>query len=158
MNGVNLHHVVRGLITAIHPDEVCTLYQAEGQINVKGIVKAQYNAPQEAKISIQPLDSQTLNHLERIGDTKASEQVFLYSDFALPVAGIQRLPLLRTGDFIQRDDGTYWLITSVLEDWSWDGWANAGITQQLVPPDFTASDWYNKEGEVDDSTEPNGSS
>lgn len=141
MAGINLHAVVRNAITAVHPDEDCTLYQSLGQKNVMGVVTTVYAEPQEIKANWQPLDSQTLEHLERMGDTKASEQVFLYSNTTLPVSGVQRMPISRTGDIIKRWDGTYWLVTSVIEDWSARGWANVGVTEQVTPPDFSASDW-----------------
>lgn len=141
MAGLNLHGIVRSVITAVHPDEDCTLYQSAGQKNVLGVVTTVYNPPQAIKANWQPLDSQTLQHLDRIGDTKASEQVFLYSNTDMPVSGVQRVPVTRTGDIIKRWDGTYWLITSVIEDWSARGWANVGVTEQVTPPDFSASDW-----------------
>ena len=141
MAGINLHAVVRSAITAVHPDEDCVLYQSLGQKNVMGVVTTVYAEPQEIKANWQPLDSQTLDHLERMGDTKASEQVFLYSNTTLPVSGVQRMPISRTGDIIKRWDGTYWLVTSVIEDWSARGWANVGVTEQVTPPDFSASDW-----------------
>ena len=141
MAGLNLHGIVRSVITAVHPDEDCTLYQSAGQKNVLGVVTTVYNPPQAIKANWQPLDSQTLQHLERIGDTKASEQVFLYSNTDMPVSGVQRVPVTRTGDIIKRWDGTYWLVTSVIEDWSARGWANVGVTEQVTPPDFSASDW-----------------
>lgn len=141
MAGINLHAVVRSAITAVHPDEDCVLYQSLGQKNVMGVVTTVYAEPQDIKANWQPLDSQTLDHLERMGDTKASEQVFLYSNTTLPVSGVQRMPISRTGDIIKRWDGTYWLVTSVIEDWSARGWANVGVTEQVTPPDFSASDW-----------------
>lgn len=141
MAGINLHAVVRSAITAVHPDEDCVLYQSLGQKNVMGVVTTVYAEPQDIKANWQPLDSQTLEHLERMGDTKASEQVFLYSNTTLPVSGVQRMPISRTGDIIKRWDGTYWLVTSVIEDWSARGWANVGVTEQVTPPDFSASDW-----------------
>ena len=141
MAGINLHAVVRSAITAVHPDEDCVLYQSLGQKNVMGVVTTVYAEPQDIKANWQPLDSQTLDHLERMGDTKASEQVFLYSNTTLPVSGVQRMPISRTGDIIKRWDGTYWLVTSVIEDWSARGWANVGVTEQITPPDFSASDW-----------------
>ena len=141
MAGLNLHRIVRSVITAVHPDEDCTLYQSAGQKNVLGVVTTVYNPPQAIKANWQPLDSQTLQHLERIGDTKASEQVFLYSNTDMPVSGVQRVPVTRTGDIIKRWDRTYWLVTSVIEDWSARGWANVGVTEQVTPPDFSASDW-----------------
>lgn len=140
--GVNLHSVVRGAITSIHPDETVTLYQSAGQKNVKGKIKAVYAEPQTIKANFQSLDSDALKHAEVIGNTPISEQVFLYSDAPMPIAGQQRLPITRTGDIIKRSDGTYWLVTVVLEDWTWDGWCNVGVHIQTTPPDFSASDWY----------------
>ena len=141
MIGVNLHHVVRGVITAIHPDENCILYQSLGQKNVKGKVTPVYAAPKKINANFQPLDSDTLRHLEAMNDTQTSEQVFLYSDTSLPASGERRLPITRNGDVIQRNDGTYWLVTAVLEDWSWDGWCNVGVHMIVTPPDFSASEW-----------------
>ena len=146
MFGLNLHDVVRGAITSVHPDESCILYQSDGQTNNKGQITSIYLAPQDIQANIQPLDAQALQHLERVNDTKASEQIFVYSDENMPVSGIQRMPILRSGDFIKRADNTYWLITSVIEDWSQNGWCNAGITQQVEPPDFSASSWYQEGG------------
>ena len=143
--GLNLHNVVRGAITSIHPDETVTLYQSAGQTNVRGIVKAIYKEPQTIKANFQPLDTDALKHMEAFNQTPMSEQAFLYSDMAYPVTGQQRLPNIRTGDFIQRSDETFWLITAVLEDWTWDGWCNVGVHQQTTPPDFTASEWYEEE-------------
>lgn len=149
--GINLHAVVRGAITAVHPDEACTLYQSIGQQNIKGTVVPVYAEGKTVRANFQPLDTDALKHLEAMNDTEASEQVFLYSDVALPVTGQQRLPLTRTGDFLGRSDGTYWLVTSVLEDWSQDGWCNVGVHRQTTPPDFSASAWYVPE-EVQDGT------
>ena len=64
-----------------------------------------------------------------------------YSDTSLPASGERRLPITRNGDVIQRNDGTYWLVTAVLEDWSWDGWCNVGVHMIVTPPDFSASEW-----------------
>ena len=146
MLGLNLHDVVRGMMTAVHPDEDCVLYQSNGQVNNKGEITPVYLEPQDIQANIQPLDAQALKHLERVNDTKASEQIFVYSDESMPISGIQRMPILRNGDIIKRADSTYWLITSVIEDWSQDGWCNASITQQVEPPDFSASSWYQTGG------------
>lgn len=142
MQGMNLHDIVRGVITTIHPDEPCKLYQAAGQVNHNGVITPKYKKPRRARINIQPLDTDALRHLELIDDTQASEQAFLYSTEAYPVSSVRRIPIARGGDLIQRQNGEWFLVTSVLEDWSQDGWANVGITQQVTPPDFSMSDWY----------------
>lgn len=139
--GLNLHHVVRGAITSIHPDESCILYQSIGQKNVKGKVTPIYAEPKTVKGNFQPLSTDALTHMEAMNQTPCDEQVFLYSDTDLPVSGMHRLPITRNGDFIKRSDGTWWLIVSVIKDWSWDGWANVGIKRQTTHPDFSASEW-----------------
>ena len=139
IHGVNLHSVVRSAITAIHPDENCILYHSVGQRNVKGKVVPVYAEPINIKANFQPLDTEALKHVEALSVTGVDEQVFLYSDEPHPVTGQQRIPT-RTGDFIRRGE-TYWLVTAVFEDWTWDGWANVGVHRQSTPPDFTASEW-----------------
>ena len=138
--GVNLHHVVRGAITSLHPDETCLLYQSLGQKNVKGVVTPIYAAPQTIKANFQP-DSDSLKHADSMNDTPSSETVYLYSDSPVPVMGVKRLPMTRTGDILKRSDETYWLVTTIAEDWSWDGWCCIRVNQIITPPDFSASDW-----------------
>ena len=106
MMGINLHNVVRGAITAIHPDESCTLYQSLGQRNIKGVVKSVYSAPKQILANFQP-STDPLQHTDGKNVTPVHERVYLYSDMELPVMGIKRLPMLRTGDIILRSDGTY---------------------------------------------------
>lgn len=138
---MNLHDIVRSAIESVHEDENCVLYQSLGQKNIKGEVKPIYAEPLQIRANIQPLGSQVLSHANACGDTKVSMEAFLYSDDSLPVAGQRRIPLTRNGDFIQRDDGTYWLITMVIEDWAKEGWAHVGIFRQIDLPDFSASEW-----------------
>lgn len=143
---MNFHALVRGAIQIIHKDESCELIQALGQVNQKGIVKPRYNKPISIKAQIQPAGADTLKQLEMLNVNGESMEAFLYSSKDLPVASINRVPLKRGGDFIKRDDGTYWLITSVIEDWTEEGWANVTITRQTTPPDFSASDWSDTDG------------
>ena len=57
MSGLNLHAIVRGAITSVHPDETVTLYQSTGQSNNYGIVTAQYAEPQTVKAQVErPLE------------------------------------------------------------------------------------------------------
>lgn len=138
---MNLHDIVRGAIESVHEDEECVMYQSSGQMNIKGNVVPVYNEPISIRANIQPMSSNTLNHSNSWGDTKISMEAYLYSDDTFSVSGQQRIPITRNGDFIQRSDGTYWLITMVMEDWSKEGWAHVGIYRQIVPPDFSASEW-----------------
>lgn len=139
IHGLNLHNVVRGVITSIHPDENCTLYQSIGQQNIKGKVIPIYAEPQEIKANFQS-DGEALRQTDGMNQTPYSESAYLYSE-DYGVSGQQRLLVTRTGDFIKRMDGTWYLITSVLEDWTWDGWAKVKVDRQIDPPNFSASEW-----------------
>ena len=137
--GINLHNVVRGAITGIHPDESCTLYQSLGQKNIKGVVSAVYAEPKQIKANFQP-DGEPLQHTDAKNVTPCTEKVYLYSD-SPAVMGQKRLPITRTGDIIGRSDGTFWLVVTLSEDWSWDGWACVNVSLLVTPPDFSASEW-----------------
>lgn len=148
MHGINLHAVVRNAINTINPDEIITLYRAAGQVNIDGLVTAKYEPGVEMAAQWQPNDEKALTHTEKLSTTRDSEQIFLYSDAENPVVGLSRLPIARSGDMIQRGKQWY-LVTSILEDWSRVSWINVEVTLQTKPPDFSASEWG--EGE------PNGS-
>lgn len=75
-----------------------------------------------------------LDHMDGMSTTTQESKVYLYSNDQYPVKGVVRLPTLRTGDFLGRKDGTYWLVTDVTEDWSPDGWALVTVTQQTEAP------------------------
>lgn len=138
--GINLHRIVRGTIESVHGDEECQIYQACGQKNIKGKVHPIYQSPVDACINFQPLDSQALQHLEAVGDTSTNIQAFLYSNKPYPIAGIKRIPIARGGDYIRRENGEWFKITAVFEDWSQDGWINVGLNQQPDGPDLTYSE------------------
>lgn len=125
---MNLHKIVRGAVTRINPDEENTLTQATGVINNKGLLTAETEAAQ-VKAQWQPI-AQPLEHSNGWGATQIEMKVYLYSDEALPVAGVRRLPAMRTGDTLTRADGTAWFVTNVLEDWNAVGWACVTATQQ----------------------------
>lgn len=60
------------------------------------------------------------------------------SDNNRPVEGIARVPILRTGDYIERKPGQFYKITAMFEDWTNVGWVNCEVTLQVPPyPNFT---------------------
>lgn len=131
---MNLHAMVRGLINSVHSDEICTLIQSDGGDVVDGIFENSYKDGIQIRANWQPT-GEPLSHEDGMSLTMQEEKVYLFSDPASPVKGVTRLPTLRTGDFLQRKDGTYWLVTDVEEDWSASGWALVRVTQQEGKPD-----------------------
>lgn len=52
---MNLHSLVRGAITTLHPDETVTLRQSTGQQNVRGRITPVYAPAQVVNAQIQSL-------------------------------------------------------------------------------------------------------
>lgn len=143
---INLHAVVRAPITYLHPDESVTLYQSLGQTNVLGRIKPIYAEGIAMQAQIQTLSADELAQREDTSKTEIHAKAYLNANETYPPAGIIRI-LARNGDFIKRADGSWWLITSVLEEFAKSGWECVGIVQQIQPPDFSGSSWYVPTGE-----------
>lgn len=138
---LNLHAIVRNPITYLHPDETVTWYQSLGQTNVLGRIKPSYAHGVVLQAQIQTLSPDELQQREDASKTEIHVKAYLMAQEANPPAGIIRIDA-RNGDFIQRADGTWWLITSVLEEFAKSGWESVGMVQQIKAPDFSGSDWY----------------
>ena len=131
---INLHAIVRGAVTALHPDEAVTLYQSTGQTNTLGRLAPAYAEPQTVQAQIQSLSAEDLAHMEDASRTEISRKAYLFApDAAQPPAGIVR-PLARGGDMLVRSDGTWWLVTGIIEDFTASGWVCVAITQQVEGP------------------------
>lgn len=134
---INLHSVVRGAITAVAPDENVTLYRSSGISNVKGEIKPTYASGVFVGAQIQSMGDDALYQSNRAGQNNTTRKAYLFaeSSTAEKPAPIIR-PISRTGDMIKRTDGTWWLVDSMLEDFSHVGWVCVGITLQINAPEL----------------------
>lgn len=132
---LNLHSIARGAIVALHPEEPVTLYQSSGQTNTRGVVSPTYEAVQTVQAQIQSLSTDELANVENVAQTGQVRKAYLFGPpvTSLIPQGIVR-PLARSGDMIQRADGTWWLVTGMMEDFSASGWVCVQITQQVNAP------------------------
>lgn len=136
---MNLHALVRGAITPLHPDEPVTLRQSVGQQNVRGRITPVYGPAQAVQAQIQSLGQNDLAQTEQTSSTKVDRKAYLYAPSpSLPPQGMVR-PLARNGDMLRRADGTWWLVTAMIEDFTASGWVCVGITQQVDGPDLSLS-------------------
>lgn len=139
---MNLHLMANAAITAIHQNETCTLIPFNKQQNIRGKVTPTYYEPVEMYGNWQPVD-ETLIQSDGINLTGVNYSLFLHSQENAPISGIRRRPFTCGGDVIKRKDGTYYLVTTVVEDWSTDGWANVIVTlQNKTPPGIEPEPWY----------------
>lgn len=137
---INLHAAVRSAITGLHPDEAVALRQSVGQQNVRGRITPVYAPEQTVQAQIQSLGQNDLAQAEQTSNTRVDRKAYLYApNPALPPQGIVR-PLARNGDMLRRADGTWWLVTAMIEDFTSTCWVCVGITQQVDGPDLSASD------------------
>lgn len=132
---INLHSIVRSTISNIHADETVTLYQSVGVTVDRGRRIPEYLDPLTVQAQVQTLSSQDILHMEQTTRGKVAYKMYLYAPTSsgLVPKGIER-PLSRNGDMIRRADGTWWLVTGLIEDFSKSGWCLVSVVQQLEPP------------------------
>lgn len=133
--GVNLHQVVRGAIPLLHPDEHVLLIQSTGQENVRGIVSPTYADAVSVIAQIQSMGNDDLRAMNDTWRVEHQRKCYLFSETP---AGIIPQTIVRTlergGDLLRRADGSWWLITGMMEDFSNAGWVSVRIVEQLTVP------------------------
>jgi hypothetical protein len=133
---LNLHSLVRGAISSVHPEVKATLYRASGQnIGPGGKVMPDYAPGEAITAQVQSEGPSVLAQVDRVGQEEVSRKLYLFSepDLEHKVGGIVR-PLSRGGDMIQFEDETWWLVEAVIEDFSRSGWASVRATLQVKAP------------------------
>lgn len=131
---INLRAVAGPAIAAVHPDERVALWRNHGQtVDDEGRVTPLYDvAPMSAQV--QSLSDEKLYFAGQAGQNEVNRAFYLAAEPTAKSAGLLR-PLARGGDMIQRPDGTWWLVTSVMEDFSAAGWVRVGATLQERGPE-----------------------
>lgn len=137
---LNLHQMVRSAIASVHPDENVLLIQSKGTHNVRAEIVPVFEDAVMVKAQIQPLSSNETQTMEGTSRSKQQAKLYLFSD--TPAGRIpQNLvrPLATSGDIVRLADNTWWLVTSMIEDFSRSGWVCVGATmQEDVPEDAWA--------------------
>lgn len=128
---INLHHVVRGAITAVHADEPCLLIQSAGVTSVRGRMTATYNAAVAVRAQVQTLSGDDLTVTGETERTERDRKFYLYADDPVPAGQIRTAA--RTGDYIYRVNwGTVWKVYNVAEDFAAAGWVQLLASEQVA--------------------------
>lgn len=154
---INLHAAVRGAISGLHPDEALLLYQSKGHQNIRGEVIPVFEAPIQVTGQIQSEQNDTLEPSREANAVTRTRKCYLYAGAEtgyIPSTLIRALA--KGGDFIQRDDGTFWLIVAMLEDFSTSGWVCVRIEQQLKMPENAIIEEVEDPEDPEDGEEENG--
>ena len=132
---MNLHAIVRNAIPAVNPDESVVWYRSTGQqASGYGEIEPTYADPVTVAAQVQSEGDEALFHADRAGDNSIVRKFYLMASPATRPAGIVRVDA-RNGDYLQREDGTWWLVVAVLEDFSFkSGWTCVrGVQQNTIP-------------------------
>ena len=131
---LNLHDIVRNAITVNKADAPFTVYRSVGQINVDGMIKAEYIEVPGYTGQWQSEGDSALYHAELGTQSTIVRKLYLYApkDKSSRVWSVYRKNS-RSGDYVMDDEGNYWLVTAVLEDFSDVGWECVRVTLQQTP-------------------------
>ncbi|MDE5682493.1 MAG: hypothetical protein K2I05_09265 [Mailhella sp.] len=139
---MNLHKIANAAVKTVHPNEYITLFKALGQVNELGIVKAKYLAPETLEAQVQDDADSGITHGDTVNQTGHAKRFYVNKYDGK--SGLEPHDLVRqktrTGDIILRADGTYWLVTAVIEEFDLHVVLKAEILTKA--PDFSGQDWY----------------
>lgn len=126
---MNLNSIVSGVISAVTPPEEVHIFRCTGQVNVKGVVTAEYALGVKSMVQVRSVSDEVLALINRVGENTKHLHFYLNGDWR----GIFR-PDGTGGDFIYARN-EWWLITAVPEDFSRSGWVCVRGTMQMTGPD-----------------------
>ncbi len=113
---MNLAQIALNSLGNLGKNEEVELFSSKGQVNNAGSVTTHYNTPILLKCLVQSEVEGELDH-------KNSKCVASYiSRFYYTKTSLSSLDSARgtSGDIFRRNDGTYWLITEIIDDFSTD--------------------------------------
>lgn len=134
---MNLHHTVRGAITAINKDQSWLLYRSigNGTKNARGIYEPEFFDGAPVRVQCQSISADSIIMTEAAQSGATVRRAYLYADGkcrrCMPFGGWR--PLSRSGDFLKDADGNFWKVDAVLEDFSAEGWVSLQIVLQTTP-------------------------
>lgn len=143
---MNLHNIVAGAIGSINPHETVKVYRSAGTQNVKGKVIAVYEVS-ERRAQIQAPTESDIKLVEKLAEASHKIKVWIES----PIGTINRVSQ-SVGDMIERDDGTYWLVVGVADDFSRVGWCCCLCVLQTKAPEMIKASVIIPIGGGDDGT------
>nr|DAH44249.1 MAG TPA: head closure knob [Caudoviricetes sp.] len=135
--GLNLHGIVRGAITSVHPDVMVQLLRSKGsRPNEDGKPVPTFERLSGIRAQIQSENDAALFHADMAGANTITRKIYLFSpkSTALQPASPFR-PLSRSGDYVVQKDGTVWMVNAVIENFADVGWVSVRATLQVKPPD-----------------------
>lgn len=122
---MNLHGVVRGLITTVNPDVPLSIRLSTGSaVAASGRRTPSYSDPIEGYYGqVQSLTFRDLTQVEGLNLQGTRRAIYIHG----AIDGLVR-QTNQGGDLITTPDGIVWLVAIVLEHWP--DWCKVAVTQQ----------------------------
>jgi len=139
---MNLHAIVSGAIGSVNHHEMVTIYRCNGTTNTAGVVSVTYT-PQDILAQVQAPNAGDLKLFDNLADAKHVKKFYINAS-----AHTINRHEETAGDIIERADGSYWLIDTIRDDFSPEGWLCVLGTLQHDPPEIVID-----EGGGDDGTD-----
>jgi len=125
---INLHAVVRPLITAVNADIPATLRRSDGYTTLPGGKREPKYIDSTGRIQVQALSSSELEFMNDLQAMGVKRKVYMYGDWGGPVRADQT-----GGDmlvFPYRGTTSTWKIVTEFETWDGPGWCCVGVVLQ----------------------------
>lgn len=121
---LNLHGMVRGVISAINADTPATLRRSTGYTTAPGGIRTPAFSDTIGMVQVQALSSSQLKHMNDLNIQGIMRKVYMYGEWGGPVRAD------KTGGDLLVFDAKTWKIVTVFEQWDRPGWSCVGVVQQ----------------------------
>lgn len=124
---MNLHNIVGPCVAVVNPWVIGQYQQSTGYTtNSDGTRTPSYAAAVQTLIQKQPLTYKDLTQIDSLNISGEKAAFYVNGNWQ----GISR-PTAQGGDIITLPNGTVWLVTMLLENWSeMDGWSKVAVVLQ----------------------------
>ena len=123
---MNLHSVVRSAIQSVNKDQIFTRFRSAGFEKKPSGDRVQiYEAPLTLKAQVQQPSGMADVNSNGITTATVVRKIWVFapkSEASRPWSLFR--PLARSGDYLRDGFGNFWLVTSVEEDFSSEGWVS----------------------------------
>ena len=121
---LNLHGMVRGVISSINADTPATLRRSTGYTTEANGKQVPAYTDTPGTVQVQALSSSQLQHMDALNIQGIMRKVYMYGEWGGPVRAD------KTGGDLLVFDSKTWKIVTVLEQWDRPGWSCVGVVQQ----------------------------
>lgn len=127
---LNLHGMVRGVITAVNSDITGTLRRSTGYTTAPNGTRTPTYSDTTGRIQVQALSSTELKHVNDLNIQGVIRKVYLYGDWGGPIRADATGGDLLVFPRVKGGPNATWKIVTTFETWTDSGWCAVGVVLQ----------------------------